>query len=155
MPTTAQRRKLRYATINDVMPDVALLLQGHHTVGNWSLGQICNHLSSAFDGSLDGFPHGPPWFVQYTIGPLIYRLVLRSEWMPRGRGLPERFAPRPGLDALAETERLRRAIARFESHQGPVKNHPLTWKSTKDEWREFHRIHCAHHLSFAIPDGAR
>ena len=39
-----KRRALSFATLDGVMPDVDHLLTGHTTVGQWSLGQICNHL---------------------------------------------------------------------------------------------------------------
>jgi hypothetical protein len=36
------------------MPDVDRLLRGHTTLGSWSLGEICGHLTQAFDRRL---PH--------------------------------------------------------------------------------------------------
>ena len=42
------------------MPEVDRLLQGHRTVGNWSLGQICNHLAGSFIYSVEGFPAQGP-----------------------------------------------------------------------------------------------
>lgn len=34
---------------------------------------------------------------------------------------------------------------------GPFVNHPVLGALTKDEWTQFHCMHCAHHLSFAVP----
>ena len=64
--------------------------------------------------------------------------------------LPKRFEPKPGGDARAEAEALRAAVRRFDTHAGPVADHPLAGKMTKEGWERFHRIHCAHHLSFAL-----
>ena len=41
----ASRRALTFESLDRVMPDVDRLLEGHTTVGTWTLGQICNHLT--------------------------------------------------------------------------------------------------------------
>ena len=57
-----ERRTLEFARLDDVMPEVDRLLAGHTTVGNWSLGQICNHLSRPRSGSsVEGFGVKAPW----------------------------------------------------------------------------------------------
>jgi len=43
---TPGRRTLRYESLDEVMPDVERLLEGHTTVGTWSLAQICRHLAT-------------------------------------------------------------------------------------------------------------
>ena len=45
--TKTERRALSFTSLAEVMPEVDRLFQGHRTVGNWSLGQICNHLAGA------------------------------------------------------------------------------------------------------------
>src|SRR3954451_10429489 len=104
MPT---RRDLSFASLDRVMPEIDRLLEGHTTVGNWSLGQICNHLGATLVGSLEGFGVQAPWLVRKTIGQVVRRRILRSGRMRAGVKLPERFLPRPGLDARAEAEALR------------------------------------------------
>jgi hypothetical protein len=42
-------------------------------------------------------------------------------------------------------------VQRFAAHAGPVADHPLAGKVSKEVWERFHRIHCAHHLSFTVP----
>ena len=42
---TPGRRTLRYESLDEVMPDVERLLEGHTTVGNWTLAQICRALA--------------------------------------------------------------------------------------------------------------
>ena len=61
MPTTAARRTLdvRHARPGHARGGPAPGA-GHTTVGNWSLGQICNHLTKALTASVDGYPvQGP------------------------------------------------------------------------------------------------
>ena len=31
--------------------------------------------------------------------------------------------------------------------------HPFFGAMTRPQWDHLHRIHCAHHLSFAVPEG--
>lgn len=135
------------------MPEVDRLLQGHTTVGNWSLGQILNHVSGAMIGSVDGFPVKVPWVLRTLIGPVIKRRLLSTGRMAEGIKLPKKVLPKPELDARAEAEALRAAIAGFSAHPGPFADHPLFGPMRRDEWDLLHRIHCAHHLSFVLPDG--
>ena len=71
--------------------------------------------------------------------------------MREGVQLPEAFRPKAGLDDRAEAECMRAAARIFSSHQGPMAAHPLGIKLSHAEWGRLHCIHCAHHLSFAIP----
>jgi hypothetical protein len=147
----AARRTLTFASLEDIPRDVDRLLAGHATVGNWTLGQICNHLTTALTGSLDGFAGRVPWLVRKTVGPLILRRILRRGRFPRGVRLPKTFEPQPGCDARAEAEALRAAVKRLAAHAGPVADHPLAEKVSNEVWERFHRIHCAYHLSYALP----
>ena len=42
-----ERRRLEFASLDHVMPEVERLLAGCRTVGRWTLGQILNHLATA------------------------------------------------------------------------------------------------------------
>jgi hypothetical protein len=150
----AERRPLSFDTLDRVMPDVDRLLAGHRTVGQWTLGQICNHLASGLIGSVEGFAGQAPWLLRMTLGRVVRRQVLGSGRMAAGLKLPERFQPRPGLDARAEAEALRAALHLYSaSLEAPVP-HPFFGSMTRDEWTRFHCIHCAHHLSFVLPGTA-
>jgi hypothetical protein len=149
--TTTGRRALSFASLAEVMLDVDRLLQGHTTIGRWSLGQICKHLSMAIVGSVEGYPEQAPWMIRKTIGPIAKRHVLTTGTMPEGVKIPERYQPKPGADARAEAEALRAAIHLYSAHGGPLADHPLVGPLDRDQWTRFHCIHCAHHLSFALP----
>src|SRR5690242_14119304 len=107
------RRELSFACLDEVMPDVERLLLGHATVGHWTLGQICNHLAKALHYTIDGFPARPPWLIRKVFGPVVRRQIFRTGRMREGIQLPEVYLPRPGLDARAEADALRGALARF------------------------------------------
>lgn len=153
MPTPG-RRPLDFATLDQVMPDVDLLLAGHRTVGAWSLGQICNHLATAIRLSAEGGPLKSKgmWLIRKTIGPFLKRKFFQARRIPEGIRVPTpSLTPRPALDDRAEAESLRATIRLFAPESGPPVEHPLMGKFSPEEWRTFHAIHCAHHLSFAIP----
>jgi len=149
--TNTERRALSFTSLAEVMPEVDRLLQGHRTVGNWSLGQICNHLAGSLIYSVEGFPVKVPWLIRKTIGPLAKRDLFGKGRMREGIKLPEKFVPRPGLDARAEAEALRGALNVYSAHAGPLADHPMFGPLGHDEWTRLHCIHCAHHLSFVEP----
>ena len=147
----AGRRTLCFTSLDQVMPDVDRLLAGHETVGNWSLGQICNHLCRSVVSSVDRFPGAAPFWIRRTVGPLIGRHVLKTGRMREGIRLPPSALPRPGLDDRAEAEALRAALTLFAAQPGPFAEHPVFGPWTREQWTRLHCIHCAHHLSFALP----
>jgi hypothetical protein len=149
---TPGRRALTFTSLAEVMPEVERLLPGHTTVGKWSLGQICGHLAQALHGTIDGFPAQAPWLVRRTVGPLLLRWVLRRNRIIEGVKAPPESQPAPGVDARAAAEALRAALARLAAHAGPLVEHPFFGGPlTREAWESFHCIHCAHHLSFAVP----
>jgi hypothetical protein len=148
----SQRRKLDFVRLDDIMPDVERLLAAHSTVGRWSLAQMCRHLSDEFRYSLDGFPTLLlPWVIRRTAGAYIRRRLLRTRRMSEGLKVPAVYLPPPQLDVAAEARALRAAVDRFHATSEPLAEHPLLGRMTQSQWTDFHCIHCAHHLSFAIP----
>ncbi len=145
------RRKLRFASLAEVMPDVERLLAGHVTIGRCSLGQILNHLELAVRLAMDGVPVKLPWPVRRLAGPVARALAFRLDWMPEGVRVPVLYLPPPERDAAREAEALRTAIARFDACAGPFDEHPLLGRLSRAGWERFHCLHCAHHLSFALP----
>jgi hypothetical protein len=145
------RRTLDFARLDDVMPEVDRLLAGHATVGNWSLGQMCNHLAATFRFSVEGFGVKAPWPIRATLGRVIKKKILGDRKMKEGIKVPEKFLPKPGLDGRAEAESLRGSIAYYLAHPEARAPHPFFGRLTGEEWDRLHCIHCAHHLSFAVP----
>ena len=150
------RRPLRFSQLDEVPADVDRLLLGHETVGGWSLAQICNHLVAAL--RLTALPSGD--LLSVTISTEVERAqriarrrYFRSEVFPEGIELPIPLLD-PGAkdaDPRVAAEALRVAISQFLDAKGPFPMHPMLGRMDRDEWRHFHRIHCAHHLSFALP----
>ena len=148
----ARRRRLAFSRLVEVMPDVERLLAGHATVGQWTLGQICNHLATGIRITTDAFPAKAPWVVRRTAGVVLGRLLLWRGWIPPGLPVPASILnPGPALDAGCEAESLRLEIERFLSFSAPFDEHPLFGPMTPAQWERFHCIHAAHHLSFVLP----
>ena len=147
---TPGRRALHYESLGKVMPDVDRLLEGHSTVGNWSLAQICRHLATVMRRVVD-LPASTPHDASQWVGEKRKRQFFESGLVPKGIPASPPLLPVEGLDDREEAEGLRQAIAHYEASPGPVAPHRLFGFLTREEWDRFHCIHCAHHLSFAVP----
>lgn len=147
----AERRALTFATLDRVMPDVDVLLEGYTVAGNWSLGQVCNHLATSIRMSVEGYPSRAPWLVRKLVAPRVLRKILRSGRIPDGVKTPEPYVPKPGLDDRAEAEALRATLHLFAANTGPLAEHPFFGRLSPEDWTRLHCIHSAHHLSFVLP----
>ena len=148
------QRLLSFDRLDEVMPEVDRLLLGHLLVGGWTLGQILSHLGTAVGLCLEGDRiSGEPVDPEMArVHAVRRRYFFRSSRFPEGQEIPHpSMLPDREADERAEAERLRSALARLEMSEGPFASHPILGALSKDEWTRFHRIHCAHHLGFALP----
>jgi hypothetical protein len=147
-----ERRVLDFERVDQIMPDVERLLDGHATAGRWTLGQICDHLTRGIVLTLRS-PRGDATAAEPTHEQEVNRsLFFRTRSYPEGVPLPSpRLSPSADLDPRAAAEALRSALDRLTAYEGNFPAHPLLGPLTRDEWVAFHCIHCAHHLSFAVP----
>src|SRR5262249_54477251 len=123
------------------------------TVGKWSLGEMCDHLANTMNRALDGYPKPMPWVVRRTIGPYILKKILKEGRMATGIQVPKILEPKSGTDATVGAETLRAAIERLQKASDPFPENAFFGRITKDETVRLQTIHCAHHLSFAVPTG--
>ena len=80
--TISGRRTLEFDTLDDVLADAEILTAKHATtVGNWTLGQIFQHLANTMNLSIDGSDFRAPWYFR-LIGPLILRSILKKGMSP-------------------------------------------------------------------------
>ncbi|MDR3618084.1 MAG: DUF1569 domain-containing protein [Paludisphaera borealis] len=147
---TPGRRTIRYGSLDEVMPDVERLLEGHTTVGAWSLAQICRHLATVARRVVD-LPASTPSDPSQWVGEDQKRQVLESGVIPEGLPGPPEIMPVDTLGEGEEAEGLRQAIAHYRASAGPVIPHRLFGPLTKAEWDKLQLVHLAHHLSFAVP----
>jgi hypothetical protein len=154
-----QRCDLRFECLGDAVRQAeSLRLGGYERAGSWDLSQVCGHLAEWMGFPLDGFPHQPApirlvlWGLRNTIGRRELRRLLDRGVMPRGGPTIETTIPSPGGNEAEAVERLRRAVTRFEAHDGPLCPSPIFGVLDRVQWRRLQLIHCAHHLGFLRPN---
>jgi hypothetical protein len=147
---TPGRRTLRYQSLDEVMPDVQRLIDGHTTVGNWSLAQICRHLATVMRRVVD-LPASTPSDPSQWVGLEQKRQVFETGMIPEGLPGPPEVLPSETLTEREEAEELGKAIAYYQASPGPVIPHRVFGPLGRQEWDRLQLIHFSHHLSFAIP----
>jgi hypothetical protein len=147
------RRKLCYEWFDDVMPDVERLLEGHQTVGNWTLAQICQHLAAVLRRHVD-LPASTVFNPSDRASDEAKRRMLESGVLPEGIEAPPGVLPEATRGEREEAEGLRAAISHYRASSGPVIPHRIFGPLTREEWDRFELAHLAHHLSFAVPTAA-
>ena len=110
---------------------------------------IRNHLTIFLVGSIDGSHLKAPWPLRKLIAPLVLRRISTGK-IAEGIKVPPPLLPKAAVDARPGVEALRAAIRTFAGHPGPLAEHPFFGKLTA-QYERLHCIHCADHLSFAIP----
>jgi hypothetical protein len=116
--------------------------------GPWSPSQILEHCAQSIEYSLDGFPVLKPRLVRATIGRLVLRRFLGRGSMSHNRVAPIPGAPPPraGGDWRSATERLRKAIERFNAHHGACAEHFVYGPVTGEQYARLHAMHLADHF---------
>jgi Protein of unknown function (DUF1569) len=143
-----ERRMLDFASMDEIMPDVARLLEGHSTAGQWTLAQNLHHLATSIRLTSLGRAGSTPGHGSEALRQRFFH----SRRIPEGVAAPHaRLIPPADADVHVQMEALQEAIALFTSAAGPFPSHPLLGALSKEEWGQFHCIHCAHHLGFAAP----
>src|SRR5262249_38656059 len=126
----------------------ALERDGGEVDGPWTLAQVLEHCAQSVECSLRGYPRPRGFLVRRLIGPIVLSRFLRRGSMSHDRADPIPRAPPPGdrmlPDALAH---LRRALAEFQAHEGPVAEHFAFGRVTRAQYEAFHAMHIADHLS--------
>jgi hypothetical protein len=145
------RRAFTLTDVGEIMHEVDRLLAGHERAGNWTLGQILDHLARSINLSLALPASETPPSREQAIA---RRLFFRAPAFPKGQTAPAVLGePDKGADPSEAADALRAALDRLVNHAGPYpSSHPVLGPLTRQEWIEFHIRHAAHHLSFVVPD---
>ena len=145
-----QRRALSFADVSEIMPDVRRLIPAHRTVGNWTLGQICRHLTNSFVGSMEGLDLRNHRIKRFFFRRQMLRYTLKNG-IPRGWTVDQHLTPPPQVELDQAADALAGAVERYQHYDGRLHAHPLFGNPPRAIWDRIHCIHSAHHLSFAIP----
>jgi len=153
------RRSLRFESLDDIAADVERLANARHlkTLGNWSAGQIFQHLAIVMNGQIDGMEIPLPLPMRLLM-PLIVRLRKKkflTQPMPTDIKLPAaaaRILVPDETSLQAGLAAIRAALQRLRSADR-VARHPFLGTLTAAEWFQVQCRHCEMHLSFLVPDG--
>lgn len=153
----ANRRKLRFASIDEVFADVDRLLAAEsagrlNRMGNWTFGQTLGHLGAWAGYCFEGYPIKPPRVIGWILR--LRRNSFIHGAMPAGVRIPGTKDGTVALDPLSTEEgyaRFRRAFERLRD-QRPPDRHPFLGAMTHGDWTALNLRHAELHLSFLSPE---
>ena len=151
---TPGRRRLVYEDFEAINADVERLLEGCTTVGRWTLGQICNHLATVTRRVLAA-PVDGPHDTSLRVGEAQRDQVLSTGALPEGLPLPGGLGDPEDVDPREAARSLREVLQEMEKAPGPLAPHRIFGPLDMAQWRRLVCVHCAHHLSFAVPTNGR
>lgn len=147
------RRRLTFASYDEAIAEIRRLkARGYRSGGSWTLGQICEHLSFYYRGSLDGFGFKLPWIIRVTLGAMIRRRMLRTRNMKPGSVTVPQSVPKGRGDDPALIDEAIHLLERLRDRVGELHDSPLFGRVSPEQWRDLHLIHTAHHLGFLHPN---
>jgi hypothetical protein len=151
-----EHRTLRFQSIDEVLAEIDRIVAAEkagklrHT-GNWTAGQIFNHLATWMNYSYEGFPKQahPPWFVR-----LILKMKAKKylrDGMPRAvkiPGIKEGTLATEPTSTQEGTAKLKAALHRLKNRE-PVKFDSPAFGRMSDETREqFQLRHAEGHFGY-------
>jgi len=155
---TAEHRILRFRGFPEMWADVEKIAAAERAgrlrrTGNWTAGQIFNHLATWIEYANDGFPSTlrPPWIIRLIVRLRKSRYL--NQGMPHGVKIPGIPGGTLGIEDAgldAGLQRLRRAwdklLAATPTHPSPIFGH-----MTHDDWIKSNLRHAELHLGFLHP----
>ena len=147
------RRTVSYQSFDDLLEDAEAMAHGVvQTLGNWSLGQIFQHLASALESSIDGFSFKAPLHVR-LVAPFLKKRFLKKP-VPAGFQLPAagqaQLVPAATVSTAEGLDALRLAVSRTESESKRA-IHPVFGRLSKQESDQLQLRHAEMHMSFVVP----
>lgn len=145
------RRALIFDQLSDAVDECErLLASGYVKNGNWSLGQICQHMRLTIEANMNGYP---TWMsvLGFPIRPLMRRFglpKLLAGKSPKGLMTAPMFVPPENADDAQEVAAFAKCVTEFLSGEGELHPHPGFGSMSREEFEKFHAAHTAHHLGF-------
>lgn len=147
------RRTLKFNSLDDILADAEKLAAGPiRVLGNWSPGQIFQHLAITMNGAIDGMPLKASLLLR-MFGWLFKNKILTGT-MPAGIQLPADSAkhlvpPETTLDAGLQSLRAATQRMKTESHRAKS---PFLGALTREQYDQLQCRHAELHLSFLVPE---
>jgi hypothetical protein len=144
----SERRTLKFADADAVAAEVRRLGAGYTQAGNWSLPQVCWHLSKAIRFSMRPGPH--PRVKTGVMQWVQLKAILAVGRIPAGVHAPDRITPANDTPESAVDEFFG-TLEEMKQFNGEFAPHPMLGNVRHGSFVRLHLIHCAHHLGFLSP----
>lgn len=154
---TAQRRALSFKSMNDLGAELDRIEAAHRagtlrTTGNWSAGQILQHVGKFMRYPIDGFPPGkPPWLLRVLVQMIFKRRATQGAPPPAGirlKGRVDYLLPDDSVSFDAGMALLREQMARIARGERFKHPSPLFGDLTHEDWTRMQLGHASLHLGF-------
>ena len=145
------RREVRYESLDDLLADAKRFAGSQvRRLGNWSPGQIYEHLARSMNASIDGFNFSFPAPLRWFMSLLMKKKMLYQS-------IPAGFPSKPAFvaeDAITDETGLANLEASIDrqKHDTSRAIHPGFGQLTREEWEAFHLRHAEMHMSFLVPE---
>lgn len=153
----AERREVRLGSLQDLRAEVERLAAAERAgtlrrTGNWSTGQIFEHLGKFMAMSLDGFPPEAtsPWWVR-AFARLMKGHAVAGKPAPAGLKLPAEatfMLPRDVVPLEEGEALLLKQVDRALNGERFAHPSPAFGPLTHEQWTSLHLGHAKLHLSF-------
>jgi hypothetical protein len=148
------RRQLNFNRLEDILADVDRLANSREirTLGNWSAGQIFEHVARVMDKSLDGSDNNLPAFLRF-----IFRWTMKQRVISKPMGAGLKLPEKAGVELIPPPTSLEDGLAHIRSVIHRLQTEPNRAPSaflgplTIEEWNQLHCRHAELHFSFLIP----
>ena len=147
------RRQLHFDSWQEILDDAEqMVATDSKTIGNWSHGQIIQHVARSMHKAMDGTAAAPPWYMK-LMAKFMKKPFLTKPMSP-GFKLPPRmlsdFGPDDDVTPEDAVQELREAVQAMQSLP-PTINHFIFGKISEQEYLLAHCRHAEMHFSFIVP----
>lgn len=156
----APRRELSFHCTGCLKEDLARIEASHRraavaTTGNWTAGEILDHVACNWEYALDGFPsEARVSFPVRIVARLMKGRFTSGKTLPSGVKIPSSatyMQPRRACSFDDGLARLRRVLDRLDGGEQMTAASPAFGPMTHDEWMRLHLAHAQLHLGFIDP----
>jgi hypothetical protein len=148
------RRKLQFQSIAEVQAEIGRIVAADadgrlRTTGNWTPGQICDHLAAWIEYGYSGYPmKPPPWIIRVLLRWQLRKML--RDGMPGGvkiPGVPDGTYGQDNQPLPAAAERLMRALDRLQREPCPHDS-PAFGRMSHEDRIALNLRHAELHLGF-------
>ncbi|HMB96553.1 MAG TPA: DUF1569 domain-containing protein [Tepidisphaeraceae bacterium] len=150
MNAISQQRQLHFSTPDDLVAEVNRLRGGYSRNGNWTLPQICKHLTVAMQGAMRPGPHPTQDSPQQQAARPLLESILKNGKIPKGVEAPTHALPAESC-ADVDVDDFLQTVEAFKNFPGPFAPHFRFGHITDEQMRKLQLTHAAHHLSHLVP----